>query len=287
MCGIAGVFVSHNSNDGRGLNAIEPMLAALHHRGPDGGGAWSDREVGLALGHRRLAIIDLTDAGRQPMVSQSGRFVITFNGEVYNFASLRRDLLAQGCRFQGGSDTEVMLNAIERWGLEPALQSFAGMFAFALWDREKRVLHFARDRLGKKPLYVAVANGALFFASELKSLRAFPNFSPQINRDAATAMLSTGSVPDSTCIWNNVFKIPPGALLTVTKDDVTAGIDVLKSRIHTWWSMSQAAQRASKFPATITDGEMVSELDHLLADRRVRAHDFGRSARRFSVRRHR
>src|SRR5215469_4182645 len=170
MCGIVGIFLAPHAADPRRLAAIEAMATMLHHRGPDASGIWVDCNAGIALGHRRLAIVDLSEEGHQPMLSHGKNLVMTFNGEVYNFAELRQELEVKGHRFRGHSDTEVMLAAFESLGIEPALRRFAGMFAFGLWDREQRALHLVRDRLGKKPLYVALDRGALLFASELKAI---------------------------------------------------------------------------------------------------------------------
>ena len=171
MCGIAGILLAPDAANTNALRAIGPMMTALRHRGPDGEAFWMSREAGIAFGHRRLAIVDLSEAGRQPMHSASGRYVITFNGEIYNFRDLRRELEGAGHHFRGTSDTEVMLCAIESWGLEAALARFAGMFAFGLWDLKNRILHLARDRMGKKPLYVASTREALVFrASALNSM---------------------------------------------------------------------------------------------------------------------
>ena len=172
------------------------MTTRLRHRGPDADGCWSDRDAGIALGHRRLAIVDLTDAGRQPMSSASGRFVVTFNGEIYNYRSLRQELEGLGQHFVGNSDTEVLLAMIERWGLETALLRSNGMFAIGLWDRRTRILHLARDRMGKKPLYVARTRNAALFASELKAITAFPDFRPEIDSSAVAEFLGRGWLPE-------------------------------------------------------------------------------------------
>src|ERR1700730_16860516 len=154
MCGIVGILLAPRRADPRRLVAVDAMATTLSHRGPDGGGVCIDRDAGVALGHRRLPIVDLTDAGHQPMLSHGNSLVMTFNGEVYNFAELRPKLEALGHRFRGHSDSEVMLAAFESFGIEAALRQFAGMFALGLWDRRARVLHLIRDRMGKKPLYV-------------------------------------------------------------------------------------------------------------------------------------
>jgi asparagine synthase (glutamine-hydrolysing) len=185
------------------------MTTRLRHRGPDADGYWSDRDAGVAFGHRRLAIIDLTDAGRQPMFSHSGRFVITFNGEIYNYRLLRRELERQGQNFVGNSDTEVLLAMIERWGLETALRRSNGMFAIGLWDRWDRILHLARDRMGKKPLYVARTRNAVAFASELKAIAAFPDFVPEINPRAVAEFLAQGWLPEDHCICKTSSSFRP------------------------------------------------------------------------------
>ena len=173
MCGITGFWAPGLSSDSASAT-LEAMNSALRHRGPDGTGAWHHRSGGPALGHRRLAIIDVSPTGVQPMRSASGRFTITFNGEVYNYQDVRRNLEEAGPRqWRGSSDTEVMLAAIETWGLERALDHFVGMFAFALWDESDRALTLVRDRLGVKPLYWSQTSAGLCFGSELKSLRGF------------------------------------------------------------------------------------------------------------------
>lgn len=242
------------------------MTTALRHRGPDGEGFWTDREAGVAFGHRRLAIVDLSEAGHQPMHSESGRYAITFNGEIYNFHDLRRELEGAGHHFRGTSDTEVMLCAIENWGLDTALKRFAGMFAFGLWDRKTRTLHLARDRMGKKPLYVASTRDALVFASELKAINRFPDFRQELDLGAAAAMLSRGWVPDSSCIWQGVFKLPPGSVLSLTAADFTnaRGAESFSDHVRQWWSLAEVAEKGRQEPIAGTDEELTNELDKLL-----------------------
>lgn len=224
------------------------------------------REAGVAFGHRRLAIVDLSEAGRQPMHSASGRYVITFNGEIYNFGDLRRDLESEGHAFRGTSDTEVMLCAIESWGLDIALTRFAGMFAFGLWDLKTRVLHLARDRMGKKPLYVASTGEALVFASELKAINRFPGFSPELDLDAVATMLSKGWVPDDLCIWRGVFKLPPGSVLSLTAADFGNARNgaALAHHIRRWWSLTEVAAKARREQIAGSDEELTTELENLL-----------------------
>jgi asparagine synthase (glutamine-hydrolysing) len=265
MCGIAGIFLAPNAVDPHRLAAVKAMVATLRHRGPDSEGTWMDRDAGLALGHRRLAIVDLSEAGSQPMLSRGKDLVMTFNGEIYNFADLRRELEAAGHRFRGHSDSEVMLAAFETLGIEPALRRFAGMFAFGLWDRKQRILHLARDRVGKKPLYVAFDRGALLFASELKAIRAFPGFQPTVDSAALAMVLRRGWVPEQHCIWEGVFKLPPGTMLSVRPDDLRAGgSEELRRRIRPWWSLAEIAEAGQQRPLELNVPELESELDRLL-----------------------
>ena len=214
MCGIAGLI----RQDGAGAElaaTVAAMSAALAHRGPDHDGLWTDPAAGVGLGHRRLAIIDLSPAGQQPMLSPSGRLVLTCNGEIYNHRELRRTLEEEGERFRGDSDSEVLLAAIERWGLERTLGRVAGMFAFALWDRRRRVLALARDHLGVKPLYWSRHGRELAFASELRALCARPGWTPTIDRDALAAYARWNYVPAPHAIFEGVRKLRPGHLLTL------------------------------------------------------------------------
>ncbi len=215
MCGIAGFLdgASHKKNNE--LEAIITRMAdTLRHRGPDDKGVWIDEKSGIALGHRRLSIIDLSVEGRQPMLSACGRYVIVFNGEIYNFKELRRQLESDKYNFRGHSDTEVVLAAINRYGVESAIQKFNGMFAFALWDRQEKKLYLCRDRLGEKPLYYGFINNSFVFASELKAFKAIPGFSAEIDRHALTLYLRYNCIPAPHSIYTNIKKILPGELLT-------------------------------------------------------------------------
>ncbi|HXQ04361.1 MAG TPA: asparagine synthase (glutamine-hydrolyzing), partial [Bradyrhizobium sp.] len=264
MCGIAGILLTHAANP-RHLGAIDAMAATLNHRGPDGKGIWLDRDGGIALGHRRLAIVDLSDTGHQPMLSADESLVMTFNGEIYNFNGLRPGLAARGHRFRGNSDTEVMLAAFESYGIEEALKQFSGMFAAGVWDRKYRVLHLVRDRMGKKPLYVALADGALLFASELKAILAYPDFRPTVDTQALAMMLRQGWMPDQHCIWKGVFKLPPGTTLSVRAEDLeTASIESLRERVRSWWSLAAIAETGQQHPLTLDETELDAELDWLL-----------------------
>lgn len=264
MCGIAGILLNRAANPRR-LAAIDAMAGRLGHRGPDSGGIWLDRGGGIALGHRRLAIVDLSDAGHQPMLSADENLVMTFNGEIYNFAGLRSGLAAKGHRFYSDSDTEVMLAAFESYGIEEALKRFSGMFAAGVWDRKYRVLHLVRDRMGKKPLYVALANGSLLFASELKAILAYPDFPPTVDTRALAMVLRQGWIPDHHCIWKGVFKLPPGSMLSVRAADLeTASVDSLRARVRCWWSLAAVAQTGQRCPLSLDESELDTELDWLL-----------------------
>lgn len=204
------------------LSILERMIAPITHRGPDDRGIWLDVPAGIGFGHRRLAIIDLSEMGHQPMHSRDGRFVITYNGEIYNHAELRTELETSGHAPKGGwcgtSDTETLIEAIAAWGLEAALDRAVGMFAFALWDRKERRLQLVRDRFGEKPLYYGWAGGDFLFGSELKALRAHPRFDNPISRTALRAFASWGYVPAPLSIYDRVFKLEPGCILTISTE---------------------------------------------------------------------
>ena len=224
MCGIVGVWGDFAGREPTAL--VSAMAGTLRHRGPDGAGCWVDPEAGLALGHRRLAVIDTSPAGHQPMVSPCGRFVIVYNGELYNHPELRDRLVRQGesASFQGHSDTETLLRALTRWGLERTLQAANGMFAFALWDRATRRLHLARDRLGEKPLYYGRVGRGLVFASELRALAAHPAFAGTLDRGAVVEYLRWGRVPAPLSVFAGVRKLPPARWVSLDapeRDDAT------------------------------------------------------------------
>jgi asparagine synthase (glutamine-hydrolysing) len=238
MCGIAGLWSLQS--DGSGF--ASRMAAAIAHRGPDDAGVWADPSIGLALAHQRLAILDLSAAGHQPMHSASGRYVIAFNGEVYNHRTLRRDLEAAGQAplWHGHADTETLLAAIEAWGLEPALRRCAGMWALALWDRQEQLLHLARDRFGEKPLYWGLSGTgrcrALLFGSELAALRAYPGFNNPIDRAALAQLLRFCAVPAPLSIVAGIAKLPPGHLVSVRLPlDSAAPLPTSRP----WWQLDQ------------------------------------------------
>lgn len=224
MCGIAGfVDAGARLTSEERLSAIERMTATLKHRGPDGDGDWLDPETGVALGHRRLSIIDLSPAGHQPMLSVCGRYVLIFNGEVYNYQEIREELDKKsngsdgedGRCWRGHSDTEVMLASFVEWGVKSSLERFNGMFAFALWDRRDRIMYLACDRVGKKPLYYGFSGRVFLFGSELKALRANPAWKGEIDRNALALFMRYGYIPAPHSIFRGVQKLAPGTCLSV------------------------------------------------------------------------
>lgn len=258
MCGIAG-FVSARELDFDA--SVRAMTGVIRHRGPDDEGIWIDPEAGIALGHRRLSILDLSPGGHQPMVSASGRYVLVYNGEIYNHQTLRRELEIAGAAsgWRGHSDTEVMLAAIEHWGIEPTLQRLNGMFAFALWDRRDRALTFARDRMGEKPLYYGVHGDTLIFGSELKAITAHPAFRPEIDREALGDFMRLGYVPAPASIWRGIRKLPPASWMTVAIDR----LDRLEP-VH-FWNIAEAARRGTAAPRA-TGPDLTDDLESLLSD---------------------
>lgn len=241
------------------------MAAAIRHRGPDDEGLWLDPDLPLLLGQRRLAIIDLTPEGHQPMESFSGRYVMTYNGEIYNFQDMRVELEAAHVPFHGRSDTEVMLAAIDHWGLNQALQKIGGMFAFVLWDRQERQLHFVRDRLGKKPLYVGWAGKALVFGSELKALRAHPDFDAEIDRDALALYMRYGCMQPPRSIYKGVWQLPAGHRMTLNLQDVQAGADLVP-QMAPYWQLPRVIEEAKLKPAPQSDAQALAEFEALLED---------------------
>ena len=211
MCGIAGFWKNSSDKSNNWLEETASTMAnTLVHRGPDDSGTWVDEEVGIAFGHRRLSIIDVSNSGHQPMISADGRYVITYNGEVYNFQEIRQELEKIGHQFRGHSDTEVILTSFIQWGIEASVKKFNGMFAFAVWDRRDRHLWLVRDRMGEKPLYYGVQKDTFFFASELKAILTHPQFEPCINRNALASFLRFSYVPAPYSIYRGIMKLMPG-----------------------------------------------------------------------------
>lgn len=275
MCGIAG-FLNFKSSPDQSHDLLAEcatrMADAMVHRGPDDRGTWVDPSVGIGLGFRRLAIVDLSPAGHQPMVSSSGRYVIVFNGEIYNHLELRHELItvaeqhssslsSSSIEFRGHSDTEVLLAGIEGWGLEATLRKAVGMFAIALWDRRERVLSLARDRMGEKPLYYGLAGPTLIFGSELKALRAHPSFDATINRDVLRLYTRFGYVPGQHSIYHGIQKLLPGRTFSIQA--ATKRPEHLPAP-KVYWSVRESAISGQANPLKLDPAEAVNELERLL-----------------------
>jgi asparagine synthase (glutamine-hydrolysing) len=263
MCGIVGLFDPERGTDPDGLaRQVGAMAEALTHRGPDGEGYWSDPESGLAFGHRRLAVVGLGPYGSQPMVSPDRRWVLNYNGELYNHRHLRRRLTAEGVAFRGSSDTEVLVAAVQAWGVDPALDASEGMFALAVWDRQRRELHLVRDRFGEKPLYYGWVGGRLAFASELKSLYLLPGFDTTVDRDAVALYLRHNCIPAPHTIYRGVRKLMPGQVVTV-------GSDARPGRplgVRNYWSARGAVEEARRRPLDAPPGVLADRLESVLSD---------------------
>jgi len=272
MCGIAG-FVSSSASNLE--EVITAMTNAIAHRGPDDSGTWIDRESGLAFGHRRLSILDLSIEGHQPMFSKSNRYVIVYNGEVYNFNEIRAVLESSGHGFRGHSDTEVMLAAVEEWGITDAVQRFNGMFAFALWDKQEKILHLGRDRIGIKPLYYGWEGNTFLWGSELKALRAHTAFHKAVSRDSVALMMRFSYVPTPYSIYEGIYKLPPGCLLSVPleqlhnpSNDFSPHPEESQAALRPvqFWSVRESYESGCQRPFEGTAKEAQQELDRLLRD---------------------
>ncbi len=254
MCGITGFWIS-----GRPPYEVEPvlesMIACVRHRGPDDEGSWIDRSAGICLGHTRLSVIELSAEGYQPMQSASGRFVLTYNGEVFNYEELRREL--DGFHWRGHSDTEVMLAAFEQWGVESAVARFNGQFALAVWDAQEQTLTLVRDRLGIKPLYWGRLGSTVLFASELKSIARHPAFTGDISPEAAFRFLELGFVPGPLSIFEGVRKLPPGHIVRLQSPDADG-------TPTPFWSLDEVV--ATRHLRDETDDTLVDQLESLLGD---------------------
>lgn len=271
MCGIAGIVAS----DGVPPELPAQMAATIEHRGPDDQGIWSDPSVGIALVHRRLSIVDLSPKGHQPMASADGRWIIVYNGEVYNHAALRAELEARGAAPEGGwrghSDTETMLQAISVWGLEATLDRLVGMFAFALWDRRERLLRLARDRFGEKPLYYGWAGRDFVFGSELKALRVHPQFDAEIDRTALQAYAARTYIPAPLSIYKRVYKLQPGCVLTIALESAGGPMSEApepgwrngRSKLDRYWSYRDVVTKGMAQPIA-DETDALDELEEVL-----------------------
>jgi asparagine synthase (glutamine-hydrolysing) len=258
MCGIVGCLSALAARHDALAASVGAMNAALAHRGPDDDGLWVDAEAGIALGHRRLSIVDLSPAGHQPMISADGRFIITFNGEIYNFQEMRPELEARGIKFRGRSDTEVMLEAVAAYGVEATVKRLIGMFTIGVWDRRERTLTLVRDRLGIKPLYWAKFGDLFLFGSELKALRAHPGWSPRIDRSAVAAFMRHNYIPAPHTIYEGVRKLEPGMILTLPWGG--------EPRIERFWDARAVARAGLADPLHADDTELTDRLEALLHD---------------------
>lgn len=266
MCGIAGFITSGDDNSPKVMERfLTAMSDAITHRGPDDEGSWSDAEAGVWLGHRRLSIVDLSNAGHQPMRSASGRYIIAFNGEIYNHLLLRQALEAAGKEpsWSGYSDTETLLQGFDVWGIQGTIERAIGMFAFAVWDRQNGTLTLGRDRLGEKPLYYGWqgrGNGEVFlFGSELKALRKHPAFERKVDRGALGLQLRHNCIPAPYSIYEGISKLLPGSLLSVSRQQP-------EPRVWAYWSVAEVAKSGTANVFSGSDQQAVDKLESLLKD---------------------
>ena len=258
MCGLTGFW--GEPSGGGDLSAIaQAMAARIHYRGPDDAGVWSDDAAGFAVAHRRLAIVDLSPAGHQPMHSSSGRWVLAYNGEVYNLLALRQQLESEALApaWRGHSDTETLLACIEAWGLERTLRASVGMFALALWDRNEHSLYLARDRIGEKPLYYGWQGDTFLFGSELKALQAHPAFNAAVDRGALALLLRHNYIPAPYSIWQSIHKLMPGTWMKLA----TGERDVQQ---HVYWSLADVAERGTAQPFAGSEKDAIDGLEQRL-----------------------
>jgi asparagine synthase (glutamine-hydrolysing) len=260
MCGIAGFLETRaNGMAAEDRNAVlARMTDALRHRGPDDRGFWCDAEAGVWLGHRRLSIVDLSPAGHQPMVSQCGRFVIAYNGEIFSHREMRAELEAAGCTFRGHSDTEVMLEAISRWGLDATLPRLIGMFAIALWDRADKTLTLVRDRVGIKPLYWLDTGGLVLFGSELKALREHPGWTPEVDRDAIAAFMRHNYIPAPFSVYRDVRKLEAGCYAVFSRER--------PPRHVRYWDLREVVGAGQRQRRQVDDAQAIDTMEALLRD---------------------
>lgn len=258
MCGIAGFW---NPRDQRSQEALlemaERMAGSLSHRGPDSSGTWADAGHGIAFAHARLAILDLSSAGHQPMTSQNGKCVLTYNGEIYNFCEMRDQLATQGVQFSGHSDTEVLVEAFARWGIQQTIPMLNGMFAFAVWLTETRQLVIGRDRMGQKPLYYGWNESTFYFASELRALKQHPDFSPVIDPSVLAAYFRYSCVPSPFSIYQGISKLGPGEYAVFSQ----SGQDPV---IQSYWSLAEVACAGERNSLRLSPAEAAEQLDQYL-----------------------
>jgi asparagine synthase (glutamine-hydrolysing) len=259
MCGIAGFFKGPTLNAEKQRSLLQKMSATIHHRGPDSSGEWTDPDAHIALAHRRLSILDLSPAGHQPMISPSGRYVITYNGEVYNHLELRKEI--DSINWRGHSDTETLLAGFDTWGICATIKKTVGMFAMAVWDRELRELFLVRDRMGEKPLYYGWQGNTFLFGSELKPFREHPDFRNEIDRDSLTLYLRHGYINAPYSIYKGIKKLLPGTVLTLGSDCKVSEYPEPVS----YWSVYDAVLEGRKNPFQGTEKEAVDELERVIS----------------------
>lgn len=240
------------------------MHMAIKHRGPDSADVWQDPDIPLVLAHRRLAIVDLSPGGAQPMASHTGRYMVVYNGELYNYRELQAELRNLGHDFKSHSDTEILLTAIEQWGLNEALQKFNGMYAIALWDRKERMLHFVRDRFGKKPVYIGWGGKTLLFASELKAFHAHPDFKAEMNPDVLSLYMRFGYVCAPHAIFKNVWQLLPGGRLSLDLSTLRAG-ENLAAKMELYWSLRHAVDDARANPVKDDEATILQTFEEKLS----------------------
>jgi asparagine synthase (glutamine-hydrolysing) len=257
MCGFAGFFNKFSTTESEFAVIVRRMGSAIAHRGPDSCGVWSDAALGLALVHQRLAILDLSNAGDQPMTNSTSRFVIVFNGEIYNNRALRDELdhLCPNINWRGHSDTETLLEALHVWGVETTLEKLNGMFAFALWDKQRRVLSLARDRIGEKPLYYGISGGSLLFGSELKALTAHPHWQPKLNRDALCIYMRHAYIPAPHSIYQGIYKLLPGHWLEID----AASLSISEPKCY--WNFKNQVELATHERHTYPTSQLINDLE--------------------------
>ena len=262
MCGLTGVFQPTGFAVSTCEGIVRKSAENLSHRGPDDGGTWVDGDAGIALGHRRLSILDLSPAGHQPMISASGRYVIAFNGEIYNHLEIRKELEVSKSppAWRGRSDTETVLSGFDRWGIDSLLKKTVGMFAFALWDRQERMLTLARDRVGEKPLYYGWQGNTFLFGSELKALRAHPAFRADIDRNVLALYLRHGYIAAPYSIYKNIFKLLPGAYLQLSAQQSPGTLPTPRA----YWSLREVVERGLANPFAGSDEDAIGELESRL-----------------------
>jgi asparagine synthase (glutamine-hydrolysing) len=258
MCGIVGI-VNDNLREEELEHNLKQMTNSIRHRGPDGDGLWHNASIGIGLGHTRLSVIDLSLEGHQPMVSNSGRFVIVYNGEVYNYKFLKKELEQLGHSFKSNSDTRVILQAIEEWGVEKAVKRFNGMFAIAVFDKRDNMLHLVRDRLGIKPLYYGIINDIFIFSSELKAIKACPTIEVDIESESISTFITKGHIPSPNSIYKNIFKLLPGHFLKINLTN-----SPLNYFNECYWSALEKMEIGLKYPFEGNEKELTYELEKLI-----------------------